>query len=87
MKPSELRGMSIDELRGELAEQERGYYNLRFRKSVGEDIHATEMMSIYTYKLAFSRFEFSLASASAVIIFILSMSMTYFYIKHQKAAR
>lgn len=53
----------------------------------GGPIHATEMMSIYTYKLAFSRFEFSLASASAVIIFILSMSMTYFYIKHQKAAR
>lgn len=53
----------------------------------GGPIHATEMMSIYTYKLAFSRFQFSLASASAVVIFILSMSMTYFYIKHQKAAR
>ncbi|MCP4306463.1 MAG: sugar ABC transporter permease, partial [bacterium] len=52
----------------------------------GGPIHATEMMSIYTYKLAFSRFDFSLASASAVVIFILSMSMTYFYIKHQKAA-
>jgi multiple sugar transport system permease protein len=53
----------------------------------GGPIHATEMMSIYTYKLAFSRFQFSLASASAVVIFILSMSMTYFYIKHQRAAR
>ena len=46
MKPSELRGMSLDELRGELAEQERGFYNLRFRKSVGEDINATEMKNI-----------------------------------------
>ena len=46
MKPSELRGMSLDELRGELAEQERGHYNLRFRKSVGEDINATEMKKI-----------------------------------------
>ena len=35
--------MSLDELRGELAEEERGLYNLRFRKSVGEDINATEM--------------------------------------------
>lgn len=51
----------------------------------GGPIHATEMMSVYTYKLAFSRFQFSLASASAVIIFILSMTMTYFYIKHQNA--
>ena len=43
MKPTELRGMLLDELRGELAEQQRGLYNLRFRKSVGEDINATEM--------------------------------------------
>jgi multiple sugar transport system permease protein len=53
----------------------------------GGPIHATEMMSVYTYKLAFSRFQFSPAAASAVVIFILSMSMTYFYIKHQKATR
>jgi multiple sugar transport system permease protein len=53
----------------------------------GGPIHATEMMSIYTYKAAFSRFEFSLASASAVVLFAISMSMTYFYIKHQKAIR
>jgi len=46
MKPAELRGMSLDELRGELAEQERGYFNLRFRKSVGEDINATQMKKI-----------------------------------------
>lgn len=46
MKPSELRGMSLDELRGELAEQQRGFYNLRFRKSVGEDITSTEMKHI-----------------------------------------
>jgi multiple sugar transport system permease protein len=53
----------------------------------GGPIHATEMMSIYTYKAAFSRFQFSVAAASAVILFIISMSMTYFYIKHQKAVR
>ena len=51
----------------------------------GGPIHATEMLSIYTYKPAFSSYEFSLASASAVCILIISMSMTYFYIKHQKA--
>ena len=51
----------------------------------GGPIHATEMLSTYTYKLAFSSYEFSLASASAILILLLSMSMTYFYIKHQKA--
>jgi len=51
----------------------------------GGPIYATEMLSTYTYKLAFSRYQFSLASASAVLLLILSLSMTYFYIKHQKA--
>jgi multiple sugar transport system permease protein len=51
----------------------------------GGPIYATEVLSTYTYKLAFSSYQFSLASASAMFILILSMSMTYFYIKHQKA--
>jgi multiple sugar transport system permease protein len=51
----------------------------------GGPIYATEVLSTYTYKLAFSRYEFSLASASAVFILILSMGMTYFYIKHQRS--
>lgn len=51
----------------------------------GGPIHATEVLSTYTYKLAFSSYEFSQASASAIFILIISMSATYFYIKHQKA--
>ena len=51
----------------------------------GGPIHATEMLSTYTYKLAFSKYQFSLASASAIVVLALSMCVTYFYIKHQKA--
>jgi multiple sugar transport system permease protein len=51
----------------------------------GGPIYATEVLSTYTYKLAFAKYQFSLASASAVCIFVLSMGMTTFYIKHQKA--
>ena len=39
----------------------------------GGPIHATEMLSTFTYKLAFSSYKFSLASASAVIILLLTV--------------
>ncbi|WP_297602215.1 carbohydrate ABC transporter permease [Microcella sp.] len=51
----------------------------------GGPITATEMLSTYTYKLAFSRYEFALASTSAVLILAMSMVLAYFYARHQKA--
>ncbi|WP_420493410.1 carbohydrate ABC transporter permease [Rhizobium etli] len=51
----------------------------------GGPIYSTEVLSTYTYKLAFSSYEFSRASASAIVILMISMGATYFYIKHQKA--
>jgi multiple sugar transport system permease protein len=51
----------------------------------GGPIHATEMLSTFTYKLAFTRYKFSLASASAVIVLLLSMCVALFYVRHQKA--
>jgi len=49
----------------------------------GGPIYATEMMSTFTYKLAFSSTQFSLASASAITILVISMAVTFFYIRHQ----
>ena len=51
----------------------------------GGPIHVTEMLSTYTYKLAFSSYEFSTASASAVIVLLFSMVLAYFYVRHQRA--
>jgi multiple sugar transport system permease protein len=51
----------------------------------GGPINVTEMLSTFTYKLAFSRYEFSTASASAVIIFLFSMVLAFFYVRYQKA--
>jgi len=51
----------------------------------GGPIAATEMLSTFTYKLAFARFEFSVASASAVLVLLMSMVLAFFYVRHQRA--
>ena len=51
----------------------------------GGPIYATEVLSTYTYKLAFAKYDMSQAAASSVIILLISLCMTFFYIKHQKA--
>jgi multiple sugar transport system permease protein len=51
----------------------------------GGPINATEMLSTFTYKLAFSNYQFSQASASAVIILILSTILAFFYARYQTA--
>lgn len=52
----------------------------------GGPIHVTEMLSTYTYKLAFSSYKFSAASTSAVIILIISAIVVMFYVRNQKAS-
>lgn len=51
----------------------------------GGPVNVTEMLSTYTYKLAFSRYEFSLASTSAVLVLLMSMVLAFFYVRHQRA--
>ena len=51
----------------------------------GGPIHATEVLSTFTYKLAFSTYKFSLASTSAVVVLLISMCIAIFYIRNQKS--
>ncbi|MCL3861177.1 carbohydrate ABC transporter permease [Actinotalea sp. K2] len=51
----------------------------------GGPITSTEMLSTFTYKLAFTRYDFSLASASAVLVLLMSMVLAFFYVRHQKS--
>jgi multiple sugar transport system permease protein len=44
------------------------------------------MLSTFTYKLAFSSYQFSQASASAFIVLLLSMFVAYFYVRQQRAS-
>lgn len=50
----------------------------------GGPIHATEMLSTYTYKQAFSSYEFATASASAVIVLLMTMVLAFFYVRQQR---
>jgi multiple sugar transport system permease protein len=50
----------------------------------GGPITSTELLGTYTYKLAFSQYQFSLASTSAVILLLLSMTLAFFYVRNQK---
>ena len=50
----------------------------------GGPIDSTEVLSTYTYKLAFSRYEFALASTSAVVILLASLVLAVFYARSQK---
>ncbi|WP_222710798.1 carbohydrate ABC transporter permease [Quadrisphaera setariae] len=51
----------------------------------GGPVKATEMLSTFTYKLAFADFDFAVASAAAVIVLVLSMVLAVLYVRHQKA--
>ena len=50
----------------------------------GGPLSATEMLSTYTYKQAFSSYEFATASASAVIVLLISMVLALFYVRQQR---
>ncbi len=51
----------------------------------GGPIDVTEMLSTFTYKLAFAKYDFSMASTSAVLVLAMSMIVAVLYVRHQKA--
>lgn len=53
----------------------------------GGPINATEMMSTYIYKWAFSKFQYSMASAAACIVLIFCVILAIFYVRQQQKAR
>src|SRR5919107_2225271 len=50
----------------------------------GGPLNVTEVLSTYTYKQAFSSYEFATASAAAVVILLLTMILAFFYVRQQR---
>jgi multiple sugar transport system permease protein len=50
----------------------------------GGPLNTTEMLSTYTYKQAFSEYEFATASAAAVIVLLITMVLAFFYVRTQR---
>jgi multiple sugar transport system permease protein len=47
-------------------------------------LNTTEVLSTYTYKQAFSEYEFATASAAAVIVLLLTTALAFFYVRQQR---
>ncbi|WP_420114991.1 carbohydrate ABC transporter permease [Pseudactinotalea sp.] len=60
-------------------------FTLIWMTTGGGPLDRTELLSTYTYKLAFSQYMFSAASASAVVVLVISAAMAYAYVRHQRA--
>lgn len=60
-------------------------FGLVWMTTGGGPLHVTEMISTYTYKLAFTRYKFPLASASAVILLLFCTCLSLVYVKIQRA--
>ncbi|GAA0583634.1 sugar ABC transporter permease [Paractinoplanes ferrugineus] len=50
----------------------------------GGPLNTTEMLSTYTYKQAFSEYEFATASAAAVLVLLITMVLAFFYVRSQR---
>ncbi len=60
-------------------------FTLIWMTTGGGPIRATEVLSTFTYKLAFSSYQFSLASTTAFVILALSIGVALFYVRNQRA--
>lgn len=60
-------------------------FTLIWMTTGGGPLDRTELLSTYTYKLAFSQYMFSTASASAVVVLVISAALAFAYVRHQRA--
>ena len=59
-------------------------FTLIWATTGGGPLETTEVLSTFTYKLAFNSYQFSMASTSAVLILLASLVVAVFYVRRQR---
>ena len=62
-------------------------FNVVWMLTGGGPVEKTEMLSIYIYKLAFQKVNYSMASTTATVLLVLCIIFAIFYVRQQKKVR
>ena len=62
-------------------------FNVIWMLTGGGPVNATETLSIYIYKLAFQKVNYSMAATAATVLLIVCIFIAIFYVKQQKKVR
>lgn len=62
-------------------------FNVVWMLTGGGPVEKTEMLSIYIYKLAFQKVNYSMASTTATVLLIVCIIFAIFYVRQQKKVR
>lgn len=62
-------------------------FNVIWMLTGGGPVNATQTLSIYIYKLAFQKVNYSMAATAATVLLIVCIAVAIFYVKQQKKVR
>ena len=62
-------------------------FNVIWMLTGGGPVNSTETLSIYIYKLAFQKVDYSMAATAAAVLLIVCVFIAVFYVKQQKKVR
>lgn len=62
-------------------------FNVIWMLTGGGPVNSTEMLSIFIYKLAFQKVDYSMASTAATVLLVVCIFIAIFYVRQQKKVR
>lgn len=62
-------------------------FNVIWMLTGGGPVNSTETLSIYIYKLAFQKVDYSMASTAATVLLVVCIFIAIFYVRQQKKVR